>query len=85
MDNQIDIHKLIDEAMEKKDRYVSIYIGEFATTVSVHPTQGKAMWLHDNDGRIYCSSCGNRSRDCGTYCSFCGEEILRVRSERKEE
>lgn len=85
MNTEIDIHKLIDETIAKKDRYVNIYIGEFATTVSVHPTADKAMWLHDNNGKIYCSACGNRSRDRGTYCSFCGEEMLRVRSKKREE
>ena len=85
MNTEIDIHKLIDEAIEKKDRYVSIYIGEFATTISVHPVGEKAMWLRDNNGHIYCSACGNRSRDRGAYCSFCGEEVLRVRSKKEEE
>ena len=32
-----DIHKLIDESMNKKDRYVTIYFGENGTSVSVYP------------------------------------------------
>lgn len=32
-----DIHKFIDECMVKKDRYVTIYIGESGVSVSVYP------------------------------------------------
>lgn len=32
-----DIHKFIDETIEKKDRYVDIFIGEHGVTVSVYP------------------------------------------------
>lgn len=32
-----DIHKFIDECMCKKDRYVTIYFGEFGVSVSVYP------------------------------------------------
>ena len=32
-----DIHKFIDECMNKKDRYVSIYFGESGVSVSVYP------------------------------------------------
>lgn len=35
--NIFDIYKLIDDAMEKKDRYVTIYVGEEGMTVSVYP------------------------------------------------
>jgi len=38
-DNAIDIHKIIDEAMEKKDRSVTIFIGVQGTTVNVYPYQ----------------------------------------------
>ena len=32
-----DIHKLIDDAMEKKDRSVTIFFGKHGTSVSVYP------------------------------------------------
>ena len=32
-----DIHKLIDDAMEKKDRSVTIFFGKLGTSVSVYP------------------------------------------------
>ena len=36
--SKIDIHKLIDDAMEKKDRYVSLYIGpQGDISVTIHP------------------------------------------------
>ena len=31
------IHNLIEEAMEKKDRYVTLYFGETGVSVSVYP------------------------------------------------
>lgn len=31
------VHKIIDEAMKARDRSVSIYFGEFGTSVSVYP------------------------------------------------
>lgn len=36
-DLNFDIHKFIDECMNKKDRYVTIYIGENGVSVSVYP------------------------------------------------
>lgn len=32
-----DIHKFIDETMKKKDRYVSIFVGECGISISVYP------------------------------------------------
>ena len=31
------IHDVIDDAMEKKDRYVSLYFGEYGCSVSIYP------------------------------------------------
>lgn len=31
------LHKLIDESMAKKDRYITIYTSELGTTVSIYP------------------------------------------------
>lgn len=32
-----DIYKLIDENIKKKDRYVSIFVGECGTSISIYP------------------------------------------------
>lgn len=37
LNEKIDIHKIIDDAMEKRDRTVFIYIGEHGTTVNITP------------------------------------------------
>lgn len=37
LNTEIDIHKLIDECMEKKDRYITIFTSELGTSVSVYP------------------------------------------------
>jgi hypothetical protein len=45
----VNIHKIIDDAMEKRDRTVSIYIGETGVSVTVSPAdQDKCQWIHGN-------------------------------------
>lgn len=34
---EVNIPKLIDEAMEKRDRSVSLYIGEAGTSINIYP------------------------------------------------
>lgn len=36
-ENKQMIHNLIDEAMEKKDRYVSVFISDTGVSISVYP------------------------------------------------
>lgn len=86
-DIPVDIHKIIDDAMEKRDRTVSIYIGEAGVSVSVYPVDhDKVQWIETKDGMI-CSNCGNREStwDCPTYCSRCGELMHGVRKEKGDE
>ena len=86
--NPVDIHKIIDDAMEKRDRTVSIYIGEAGVSVSVYPVDhDKVQWIRHKgylteDGRYrgrdrfpICSNCGyeSPSRAPATYCGGCGE------------
>ena len=33
----VDIRQFIEEQIAKKDRYVSIYVGEYGTSISVYP------------------------------------------------
>lgn len=86
-DPHVDIHKIIDDAMEKRDRTVSIYIGEAGVSVTVSPAdQDKVHWINDPDKIYdYCSNCGFKSmtRNNATYCGGCGELMHGVRKEDK--
>lgn len=80
--NKIDVHKLIDEAMEKKDRHVSIVIFNNSTTVNVYPMDAGAKWIPSVDGspmRFTCSNCGHITDRPNTYCGFCGELLHGVK------
>lgn len=40
-----DIYRIINEAMEKKDRYVTIYCSETGTSISIYPlTEDDVDW-----------------------------------------
>jgi predicted amidophosphoribosyltransferase len=74
----VDIHKIIDDAMEKKDRSVTIFIGKEATTVSVYPYDDKPReWItmDRNGGWFRCPECGSTYRDMSPYCPECGEKL----------
>ena len=36
-DRNIDLNKLIDECLKKKDRYITIFVGENGTSISIYP------------------------------------------------
>lgn len=66
----VDIHKIIDDAMEKKDRSVTIFIGEHGTTVNVYPyPDEKPRWV------TRFVDCGTNRRHSGYRCSECGEKL----------
>ena len=72
---KVDIHKIIDDAMEKKDRSVSIFIHGDSTSVSVYPySEENKRWIPDGSG-LKCPVCGVYSRHGGLYCSTCGEQL----------
>lgn len=82
---EVDIHKIIDDAMTKGDRSVSIFIGPLGTTINVYPyVEEKHCWIQRND-KDYpeCSNCGHRDHtwDCSTYCPDCGEQMHGVKEE----
>lgn len=92
-DAPIDIHKIIDDAMEKRDRTVSIYIGEAGVSVNVYPVDhDKCQWIFcrvpDGNGgfkgSFTCSNCGYALadiRDKGSYCGGCGELMHGIKRE----
>lgn len=87
-----DIHKIIDDAMEKKDRAVMIFISDVGTTVNVHPIDDhKPHWIPQyvkNDKFNYeytasyaCSECGAENKYPTCYCGFCGEKMSIIRED----
>lgn len=74
----VDIHKIIDDAMAKKDRSVTIFINKDATTVSVHPYEDKKpTWIHkENMEHVTCPNCGGLQESESHYCPMCGEELF---------
>lgn len=79
----VDIHKIIDDAMEKRDRSVTIFINKDATTVSVYPYEDKPReWIPQQDhlGRpdgFKCPECGMWEGNTSPYCPSCGEKLKR--------
>lgn len=83
---KIDVHKIIDDAMEKGDRTVSIYIGQSCMTVNVTPYEKEepARWIFKTDHyppKFICSACDGMN-DCMTpYCPHCGEQMKMPKEE----
>jgi hypothetical protein len=86
----VDIHRIIDEAMAKKDRYVTIFISDKATSVNVYPTGDEPMWIYaplelnwdtadKNRDRYRCSECGKIFESPFPYCPICGEKMHGVK------
>jgi len=74
----VDIHKIIDDAMEKKDRSVTIFINKDATTVSVYPYEDKPLaWVESTKTNYsyQCPTCGDHFRTQSPYCPTCGEKL----------
>lgn len=79
----VDIHKLIDDAMEKKDRRVSIFITKDTTSINVEPLiESKPRWIFKERyrGRYtpVCSECGYEyAKEETPYCPCCGEKLAK--------
>lgn len=85
---EIDIRKIIDDAMEKKDRTVSIYIGHSGVSINVQPYEKEEPhWIYkpqDSGWDFECSACGGDSKTYTTYCPYCGEQMKRSKFEVEE-
>ena len=78
------IKSIINEAMEKRDRTVMVYISGENMHVSVTPLgEDEPRWI-PKDGGFACSVCGQWDLRRGRYCRVCGE-ALKVVSEESEE
>lgn len=80
-----DIHKIIDDAMEKRDRTVSIFIMNESVSVNVKPVGEddgmKWIEIHKDLAAYKCSECGGHSECADLYCRHCGAQrtgIIRV-------
>lgn len=82
MEDKIDIHKFMDDAMEKKDRSVYILINGENTSISVTPLlESDPRWIYTTpdtpNGSVAfkCSECGIVSSYTTPYCPWCGEKL----------
>lgn len=79
---KIDIHKIIDDAMEKKDRRVTVFISDIGMTINVNPIEEDGTWWILEDGsytKFRCSNCGQRGTYPTTYCPHCGDQTKGVK------
>lgn len=86
-DTNIDISKLIDDAMEKKDRTVNIFISNIGTSIYVNPiVDDDPRWIKrtrdlNSDPKIFvppvfkCSACFAETEYPTSYCPHCGEKM----------
>ena len=82
---EIDIHKIIDDAMEKKDRTVMIFIGKDGMTIHVDPLNDtKPRWV-DKDTTCVCSECGSTNKWPSPFCPICGEKLAAPKIEEGKE
>lgn len=86
-----DLHKIIDDAMAKKDREVTIFISKDHTHITVSPhTDSKPRWIEDESvtfrhrSRYKCSECGAWHDIPAPFCPFCGEKLALPIKEDKE-
>lgn len=56
------IHDIINEAMKKKDRSVSIFFGKEGTSVTIVPLEEDSGEDNSDNGTAYCSHCGAEMR-----------------------
>lgn len=75
----IDIYKIIDDAVEKKDRNVTIFISGGNTSIYIRPEE-KPMWIKSN-GWYKCPECEQEFRTVSLYCPACGEKLYGVKPE----
>lgn len=78
MTENIDINKIIDDAIEKKDRSVMIFINGETVSVSVNPIEGPLKWLKCGYHVYKCPNCGVDTDKQTQYCSECGEKLAKA-------
>lgn len=72
----INIHELIDEAIKKKDRSISILVTDAGTSVSIYPYNDRLEeWIPIDNETLECPQCGSVSKWITPYCSTCGTNL----------
>lgn len=75
----IDISALINEAIEKKDRTVSIFYHNGSISINVTPlAESKPHWIYREGRGMYefeCSECGFFHEFESPFCPECGEKL----------
>lgn len=84
-DKKVNIHKLIDEAMERKDKKVHIFISELGTNINIEPYEPEKDpgWIVCEEAKdecitwykYMCPTCGHIIRNFTPYCPICGEQL----------
>lgn len=75
---KVDINKIIDDAMEKKDRTVTVFITGENISVSVSPLDDTPRkWSKALTGISKCPECGYTTNRESVYCPDCGEKLSR--------
>ena len=75
---RVDINKIVDDAMEKKDRTVTVFISGENVSVSVSPLDNTpAKWNRVLAGISKCPECGYKTNCETQYCPECGEKLSR--------
>ena len=60
--SDFNIHDIINEAMKKKDRSVSIFFGKEGTSVTIEPLEKDISEDNSDNGTPYCLRCGAEMR-----------------------
>lgn len=90
---QVDIHKIIDDAMEKKDRTVCVFMTQYGVRIQVDPIdEHKPHWVEKDVAagpyrhyQMKCSECGYETNNPTPYCPACGEKLAAPVKEEPED
>lgn len=71
-----DLLELIDKAIEKKDRSVSIYVSKYGTNVNIAPYEETPDTWQPIAGssKVLCPNCGRAEDAAYPFCRWCGNE-----------
>ena len=71
-----DIREIINQAMDRDDKQISIFIRGDVVSVDVRPYKEEApRWIKHGNFEYECSNCGDIRKYPLTYCPNCGEMI----------
>lgn len=76
--NDLDIRKLIYDALERPDKTVHIFSSSLGVQIDIRPDtpDEEPYWKREKvSGLFECSSCGILSADKTPYCFHCGEQM----------